>query len=165
MAANYYPGFRRREPSTIGRSIVKAADAEAVRSLIGVSGIATQLKTSDFTASPGNLFLVDLSSGNIIATTDGSVGGCSIVVTATGGYTTPEGSGGGVFVKYKLMLQSDNSVYLTEPGERLDIQSDGANVVFQHVGYSLQDVASSVSTSELTQALGDSGLVRITGSP
>lgn len=114
MTAIPYPGFRRNEPTATGRSIVTAADAVTVRTVIGVYSEAevdaaiASIDTSGLVPYTGanqavNLGSQSLACGNVNVANLSAVsidGGSSPTLQNLGGYTTIRNVSGGNGIQF-----------------------------------------------------------------
>lgn len=123
----------------------------------GVAGdFQYEVKTDDFTAAPGKIYLISLASGDVIATVPTTAGACSLVVIESG--TTDPGYGQPL-VANKLTIAGTELVFVL-PGDRIDFQSDGTNTVYQIIDDDLEDPTFSYTDGNLTGAVFSNGTVR-----
>ena len=88
-----------------------------------------ELKSANFTADPGKIYLVSLATNDVIATVPTTAGACSIVVVEAG--TTDPGYGQPLVANKLTIADSDPAIEFTLAADRIDFQSDGTTTVYQ----------------------------------
>lgn len=138
MTATPYPGFRRNEPSTIGRDIVSAADAAAVRTLISVYDTAT-IDANFATAAQGALADTAIQPGDNVSDLTNDAG----YIT---GYTVTQAD----VTAHEAALSITES-QITDLGAYLtDAPSDGSEYVRLNGAWAVSSAGGSVAWADVT---------------